>query len=81
VDGSPARWLRKKAFILAGSGLPVAVSGELQKKTRPIVQASIAFFGTYIMYEAAKTLTLHIESCSLFRSPPETNPEQLFAAG
>jgi hypothetical protein len=42
------------------------------------VQASIAFFGMYKVDEAAKTLTLHIESCSLFRSPARDQSRATF---
>jgi hypothetical protein len=45
---------------------------------KAIVQASIAFFGMYMVDEAAKTLTLHIESCSLFRSPARDQSRATF---
>jgi len=34
------------------------------EENKAVVQGSLAYFGTYSVDEAAKTVTIHIESCS-----------------
>jgi hypothetical protein len=54
--------------IITRSGLPKFASDSRQlgtpEENAEVVEGSIAYFGTYSVDEAAKTITLHIESCS-----------------
>jgi hypothetical protein len=56
------------SFIVTRSDLPKFASNNRQTGTpeenKAIVQGSLAYFGTYSVDEAAKTVTIHIESCS-----------------
>jgi hypothetical protein len=56
------------SIVVTRSDLPKFASNNRESGTpeenKAIVQGSIAFFGTYKVDEAAKTLTLHIETCS-----------------
>lgn len=54
--------------IITRSDLPKFASNNRQSGTpeenKAVVQGSIAYFGTYTVDEAAKTVTYHLESCS-----------------
>jgi hypothetical protein len=56
------------SVIITRSDLPKFASNNRQAGTpeenKAVVQGSIAYFGTYTVDEAAKTVTSHIESCS-----------------
>jgi hypothetical protein len=56
------------SFIVTRSDLPKFASNNRQTGTpeenKAVVQGSLAYFGTYSVDEAAKTVTIHIESCS-----------------
>jgi hypothetical protein len=56
------------SVIITRSDLPKFASNNRQSGTpeenKAVVQGSFAFFGTYTVDEAAKTVTFHIESCS-----------------
>jgi Lipocalin-like domain len=54
--------------IISRSDLPKFVSNNRQSGTpeenKAVVQGSIAYFGTYTVDEAARTVTYHLEGCS-----------------
>jgi Lipocalin-like domain len=56
------------SVIITRSDLPKFASNNRQAGTpeenKAVVQGSLAYFGTYSVDEAAKTLSYHIESCS-----------------
>jgi Lipocalin-like domain len=56
------------SVIITRSDLPKFASNNRQagnpEENKAVVQGSIAYFGTYSVDEAAKTVTSHIESCS-----------------
>jgi hypothetical protein len=56
------------SLVLTRSDLPKFASDNRQAGTpeenKAIVQGSIAYFGTYLVNETDKTVTIHIESCS-----------------
>lgn len=56
------------SFIVTRSDLPKFASNNRQAGTpeenEAVVQGSLAYFGTYSVDETAKTVTVHIESCS-----------------
>jgi hypothetical protein len=56
------------SVIISRSDLPKFASNNRQSGTpeenKAIVQGSFAFFGTYTVDEAAKTVTFHIENCT-----------------
>ena len=57
------------SLIITRSDIPKFASNNREAGTpeenKAAVQGSIAFFGTYTVDESAKTLTQHVESCSL----------------
>jgi hypothetical protein len=56
------------SLVIIRSDLPKFASSNREAGTpeenKAVVQGSIAFFGTYTVDEAAKTLTQHIDSCT-----------------
>ena len=58
----------RNSHIIIRSDLPKFASNNRQSGTpeenKAVVQGSFAFFGTYTVDEAAKTVTFHIESCT-----------------
>jgi hypothetical protein len=56
------------SFIVTRADLPKFASNNRQAGTseenKAVVQGSLAYFGAYSVDEAAKTVTVHIESCS-----------------
>jgi hypothetical protein len=56
------------SLIITRSDLPKFASNNRQSGTpeenKAVVQGSFAYFGTYTVDETAKTVTIHIESCS-----------------
>jgi hypothetical protein len=56
------------SIMVSRSDLPKFASNNREAGTpeenKAIVQGSIAFFGTYVVDAAAKTVTIHVESCS-----------------
>ena len=56
------------SFMVTRSDLPKFASNNRQAGTpeenKAVVQGSLAYFGTYSVDEAAKTVTVHIEGCS-----------------
>ncbi|MBV8141594.1 MAG: lipocalin-like domain-containing protein [Verrucomicrobia bacterium] len=56
------------SVIITRSDLPQFVSKNRElgtpEENKAVVQGSIAYFGTYSVNETAKTITIHIESCT-----------------
>jgi hypothetical protein len=56
------------SLVIIRSDLPKFASSNREAGTpeenKAVVQGSIAFFGTYTVDEAAKTLTQHVDSCT-----------------
>ena len=56
------------SLVIIRSDLPKFASSNREagtpEESKAVVQGSIAFFGTYTVDEAAKTLTQHVDSCT-----------------
>jgi FlaG/FlaF family flagellin (archaellin) len=56
------------ALVITSSGLPKFASNNrttgTAEENKAVVQGSIAYFGTYTVNDADKTLTMHLEGCT-----------------